>query len=146
GQDNTVGRGQPGRRGSDPPGPEEEQHRQRSGRRPRRGGGPRLPLRYGALRGAGLERHAAGGVAGPQAAEGGWAGGPAADAGRRADQALACGDPHLLQGATGPRGRLRLRGEQLHPQTGRLRPVRRGGPATRSLLAGPERDAEDERL
>src|SRR5918998_5897048 len=103
GQDNTVGRGQPGRRGPDTPGLKEEQHRQRTDRGAGRSRGPRLPLRNRILRGAGLERHATGGVAGPKATEGGWAGGSAANAGQRTDQALARGNPNFLQGAAGPR-------------------------------------------
>ncbi|CAA9458871.1 MAG: response regulator receiver protein, partial [uncultured Rubrobacteraceae bacterium] len=146
GKDHSPGGGQPGRRDTDPARPQEEQHRQRGGGGSRRGRGSGLPVRHGAIRGARPQRHAAGDTPGPQAAQGRWPGGLEAPPRQRTDEPAACRHPHLLQGAAGPRGRIRLRGEQLHPQARRFRPVCRGGAPARALLAGPERDPQAGRL
>src|SRR5919202_3580095 len=109
-QSNTAGRGQPGRRGTDPASPQKERYPKPGRRSPRRSTSARVPLWHGRAQ-RGRPRSLAGaGFAGPQAAQGGRVGGVEEDKGRREDAAVAGGDPHLLQGAAGLGGGVRVWG------------------------------------
>ena len=135
-QDDTTGGRQPRRRGADLARAAQEQHPERRDGGARRPAGARLFLRRGRDR----KPYTGRGAARPEATQGGWPRSAVARPRRRAHPHAAGGDPHLLQGGTGPRQRLPPRRQQLHPQAGGLRPVHGGGAPPRPLLAGAERN------
>src|SRR5829696_1516800 len=87
-QGNTAGRGQPGRRGTDPASPQKERYPKPGRRGPRRSTSPRVPLWHGRVQRARPRSLAAAGIAGPQAAQGGRVGGVEEDKGRRGTRLL----------------------------------------------------------